>query len=274
MRYRVKQKKNFAPLLGLACVLVIVIGAGWFARGAIRDAWFNATRPSVPAAVAYKSSTSTGAVAKPVAGQPKTQAADPLAWNGPFPESVNLAVPFMLQAPLQNWVQPYEDACEEASSLMLDGFYDGRTKNFEPNEALGMIDKLVAWEDKTFGYNQHTDADDVVSILKTYFGHKRALIRDLKTADDLKKALANGYPVIVPAYGKALMNPNFKNGGPEYHMVVVKGYTKDGSWITNDPGTRRGADYVYPKQILLDAAHDYDPRDMKLGRKVMIVVIP
>lgn len=260
-----KNSRQDRRLIGTAVIVFAAIFLGaWLSRSAIRELWFDFTRPSVPAAVAYKPApTSTGAIAKPVIEQ-----------QNPLPESVNLAVPFMLQAPLQNWVQPYEDACEEASALMLDGFYDGRIKNFEPNEALGMIDKLVAWEDKTFGYNQHTDVDDVVTILKKYFGHKNVVIRDFKTADDLKKVLANGFPVIVPAHGKSLQNPNFKNGGPEYHMLVVKGYTKDGSWITNDPGTRRGADYVYPRQILMDAVHDYDPRDMKLGRKVMIVVIP
>ena len=113
----------------------------------------------------------------------------------------------------------------------------------------------------------------MLSDIQEYFGYRRALVREA-TESSIKSALTNGYPVIVPAYGKALLNPNFRNGGPEYHMLVIKGWTKDGKWITNDPGTRRGPDYIYGKQLLLDAIHDFNAEDMTLGRKVMIVLLP
>jgi hypothetical protein len=41
-------------------------------------------------------------------------------------------------------------------------------------------------------------------------------------------------------------------------MLVIKGYdeTQD-QFITNDPGTKRGADYRYKTDILISALRDY-----------------
>lgn len=275
MSYRQKRIKNYKPLLALAGVVVVLLGASWLARGVIRDVWYDVTRPSVPEAVPYKpvaptptESTTTKPAPTPTPTKPTPTPAPTQATQA----SINLAVPFLLQAPNQNWVQPYEDACEEASLVMVDAYYDGRTKAFSAAEGLVALDAVLAFEDETYGYNKDTSASDVAHTAQVYFGRKASVMD--ATEAGIKKMLNQGYPVIVPAYGKALKNPNFKNGGPEYHMLVIKGYNKDGSWITNDPGTRNGPDYVYGKQLLLDAIHDFDPRDMRTGRKVMIVVTP
>jgi hypothetical protein len=81
-----------------------------------------------------------------------------------------------------------------------------------------------------------------------------------------------GVPVIIPASGKELQNPNFRNGGPPYHMLVMKGYLADGRWIVNDPGTRKGADYLYGKQLLLNAVHDWNGGDVPRGSSVAFVI--
>ncbi len=56
-------------------------------------------------------------------------------------------------------------------------------------------------------------------------------------------------------------------------MLVIKGYTADGKFITNDPGTRRGADFLYSAATLLNANHDWRA-DGKVdrGRKVVLIV--
>jgi hypothetical protein len=64
--------------------------------------------------------------------------------------------------------------------------------------------------------------------------------------------------LILPTLGRELQNPNFKNPGPIYHMLVVQGYTKSGEIITNDPGTRKGKDYLYNPEILFNAIGDWD----------------
>ncbi|MCK9361550.1 C39 family peptidase [Patescibacteria group bacterium] len=277
MYYRQKRVKNYVPLLALAGAVIVLVGAGWLARGAIREFWYDVTRPALPPAVEYvpptpttTAATSTAAVPTPTPTKPSPKPPTPAPT---IQAEVNLAVPWLLQAPKQNWVQPFEDACEEASLLMVDAYYDGRGRGWTADEGIEDILDVVAFEDETYGYNKDTTAADVANTAKVKFGYKNTVVMDATEAN-IKKMLNEKRPVIIPAYGKALNNPNFRNGGPEYHMLVIKGYNKDGSWITNDPGTRRGADYVYPKQLLLDAIHDFDPRDMRTGRKVMIVVIP
>ncbi len=246
----------------------------FFMRGPARDLAYELGRPEVPIAQGYLAPTTTIAAPTPKKPSSTTNAVqDPLAWSGTIPSQLNLDVPFLLQAPKQNWVQPFEDACEEAALIMVDAYYDGRKADYEPDEGIKAILEVVAFEDKEYGYNKDTNADEVANTAKEYFGYRRALVREA-TESSIKSALTNGYPVIVPAYGKALLNPNFRNGGPEYHMLVIKGWTKDGKWITNDPGTRRGPDYIYGKQLLLDAIHDFNAEDMTLGRKVMIVLLP
>ena len=135
------------------------------------------------------------------------------------------------------------------------------------------IQKVVAWEKNKFGFFEDTTVEETVQILKEYFGLTGVkAVYDI-TIDDIKKELAAGRPVIVPAAGKLLFNPNFRGGGPPYHMLVIKGYTKNGYFITNDPGTKRGADYIYKIDVLYKAIHDWVPGGNVLdGRKAMIVV--
>ena len=70
--------------------------------------------------------------------------------------------------------------------------------------------------------------------------------------------LEAGHLVIIPTNGQALKNPNFTLPGPERHMLVVKGYDYETEeFITNDPGTRNGADYRYKKDLLFEAIRNY-----------------
>lgn len=269
MRFR---RATRAPFYAAAAITIVVIAGGlWFGRGYLRAAYTQATRPSVPVAVPFQPVVTT---TKPVA-TPPAPAKPPVAkpTSPASPAEINLAVPFLLQAPKQNWEQPFEDACEEASLLMVNGYYEGRGKGWTPDEGIKDILDVVAYEDKTYGYNKDTTANDVAHTATGYFGYPKVQVIDA-TESNIKNMLSKGFPVIVPADGKALKNPNFRNGGPEYHMLVIKGYRKDGSWITNDPGTRNGGDYVYPKQRLLDAIHDFNHGDMSKGAQVMVVILP
>jgi uncharacterized protein YvpB len=91
--------------------------------------------------------------------------------------------------------------------------------------------------------------------------------------EDLKKYLAKGNPVIVPAAGRELKNPNFTAPGPLYHNLVLVGYDKN-IIITNDPGTRKGRGYIYDMDVLYNAIHDFPgkPENIIQGRKAMIVL--
>lgn len=187
-----------------------------------------------------------------------------------IPSSFNLDVPFTSQAPHSNWDLPYQETCEEASSLMAKWFIDGvksKTKDESDKEILELVD----WENKTFGDYKDMTATQVLTILHDYFNVLDAYAIENPTIDEIKRAVSSGYPVIVPASGKLLGNPNFRNGGPLYHMLVVRGYT-DTQFITNDPGTRNGKNYAYEFATVMNALHDWNNGDVSNGKKVVLVV--
>ena len=56
-------------------------------------------------------------------------------------------------------------------------------------------------------------------------------------------------------------------------MLVIKGYTKNG-FVTNDPGTRRGASYPYSFNVLYNANGDWDHDTESVNQtKKMIIVV-
>lgn len=191
-----------------------------------------------------------------------------------LPPEINLAVPFIVQAPYANWDHLHDEACEEASLIMLDAWARGQVA-ISKEEAELAIQNLVKWEKETFGYFEDTTTAESVRVLREYFGLAGAKVVYDVSLEDIRKEVAAGRPIVVPAAGKLLRNPYFRGGGPVYHMLVIKGYTKDSRFITNDPGTRRGADFAYSFSRLYEAIHDWVPGgEMEKGRKAMIVVKP
>ena len=180
-----------------------------------------------------------------------------------------LAVPFTPQAPYAVWDETHQEACEEASMLMVAEYYDGnRQPRFDKNYANEKILELVAWEEE-HGYPIDVTAAQVVSILKERYG----LIARVEpySAAAVRSAIQAQQPVILPAAGKLLGNPNFRNGGPLYHMLVVKGYEGD-EFITNDPGTRKGESYRYQGSVIAGAVHDWNGGDVTNGVQIMVVL--
>jgi hypothetical protein len=181
-----------------------------------------------------------------------------------IPKSLNLSVPFTPQAPFANWSLPYKESCEEASLLMV--YYFFQDKSLTPDLARVEIDDLVAWQLSNYGSHRDLSARETGELARAYWGVDFEVVEDL-TVDKIMSYLSVGYPVIVPAVGRELNNPHFRQPGPLYHMLVIKGYTKD-KFITNDPGTRYGADYLYAKEELLAAVHDWTgerPDGHKIG---------
>jgi len=269
-------------IIAAAVALALTGGAAFAYRGAIRDILAERAKPELPPAQPYRPQpekeaaavTETEPETKPaVTTETKTQPA-PTPAPEPVttaPKGANLAVPFTPQAPHANWDYPYQEACEEASLIMVNAYLTGAGA-FTPDEADRQILALVAWEEERFGYYKDTDAEEVVAMAKEYFGFKNSRVVALTSMEQVKREVDRGVPVILPAAGKLLKNPYFTDGGPPYHMLVVKGYTKDGKIITDEPGTRRGADYLYDEALLWNAVHDWNGGDVTNGAKVMIVV--
>lgn len=178
-----------------------------------------------------------------------------------------LDIPFTSQAPLGDWNPPFDHACEEASVLMAHYYFEGITPT--PQLVANDIDKMVAFEKEKYGVYKDTSASETAGLIRDYYGYNAKVIFDT-SASDIKNEILKGNVVIAPTKGRALKNPYFTPPGPVYHMLVVKGYDSSG-FITNDPGTRRGKDYKYSFDILMNAISDWDNGALN-GRSAIISV--
>lgn len=280
MKYTFLKKIIFAALIGGLLAVVFVF------RIYIKEGIQILLKPELPQPkeVAEFSGESESLQVKVVAGDrskvmakkqkelkvqeenPPTPHPSPLA---PLPSTFNLNIPFASQAPFGNWDLPYKEACEEAAVIMAYSFLKNQPLNKEiMNEK---ILQLVDWEKKTFGYYEDTNAEEIARTLREYFNIKDVEVRYEFTIEDIKREVSKGHPVILPAAGRLLPNPNFRQPGPIYHALVVKGYTEK-HIITNDPGTRRGKDFLYTPEALMNAIHDWNAQNILEGRKAMVVV--
>jgi len=193
----------------------------------------------------------------------------PNSSSSSIPSSVKIDVPFQSQAPLQNWDALHEEACEEASLILVQRYLTGQTTS--PQQMEDEIQKLVAWETQ-HGYKQDVTASQLKTIAKDFYGLNGMILTDT-SVDSIKKQIADGNPVIVPAAGQMLGNPYFSGLGPPYHMLVIIGYN-DTSFITDDVGTRRGADYAYSFDTIENAIHDWTGSNATIqsGKKDILVL--
>lgn len=202
--------------------------------------------------------------------------------NNPAPAQVNLKVPFFPQAPLGNWDDLHNDACEETSILQVVLYLDGR--NVNKNEANNDIIQAVNWQIANYGGHYELPAEKVKEFTQAYYKKTVSVTYDI-SIDSIKAELAKGNPVIVPLAGRMLNNPNFRSPGPVYHMLVIRGYDDaTGEFITNDVGTKRGENYRYKYQTLFAAIHDMpqwqmnrslldaNPDFILSGRKAMVTI--
>ncbi len=272
--------------LVVSIAIVIASGLAYANRMAIRDAYERLTAPALPQAEEYKPvETPAVATTSEIALSPSQASSTSSAVDGrqtsvtstedaeTLPNEKLLAVPFMSQAPFANWDAVHEETCEEASVLMVSGYYAGKTERYEPGEADKLLLDLVKFQQKNYGFFEDTSATETKRLIEDAFPELAAEVVPLEGPESVKRYLAEGVPVILPADGKTLPNPNFRNGGPRYHMLVVRGYTAD-RFITNDPGTRKGENFLYTYDGLLNAVHDWNNGDVPHGRRVMIIVRP
>ncbi len=200
------------------------------------------------------------------AGEPSATSKE----NIPLPSELNLKMTFYSQAPFGDWDYPWQEACEEASILLVANTYFNR--GWSREEFRDEILKLVDWETRTYGDYKHTDVIQNTRILSELFGLQSVVMED-PTYDDVRRSLSRGHFLIAFFAGKRLGNPFYKNGGPNYHVMVIKGFKDGGKIITSDVGTRHGEDYVYTWDVVQNALHDY-AEPIESGAKRMIEVIP
>lgn len=174
-----------------------------------------------------------------------------------LPEKIILDVPFISQAPHANWDDPYQEACEEASMIMVYNYLEG-VSSITPDEADKQILNLVAYQD-SIGLPYDINTSEMKQVINDFYKKESTVVTEKSiNIESFKNLLANGTPIIIPAQGQQLNNPNFSNGGPEYHMLVIIGYNESKKiFITNDPGTRKGKHYEYSYDTIMKAIHDW-----------------
>ncbi len=188
-----------------------------------------------------------------------------------MPTTVILQVPFSAQAPTDNWSR--NEDCEETSITMANAFLTGTTEDKLPaNEAQKAINNLKIWEQANLGYNANTGADATTKMAEGAFGLVITQVLGF-TEDNLKSALTNKHPILLPIDAKLLGNTQYINGGPLYHMIVIRGFKGD-SFIVNDPGTDGGDGNEYPFSVLQKASADWNnvTKEIDANRKIALIV--
>jgi hypothetical protein len=280
-------------LITVSAILLVLSSVAYVNRAKIRAAFFENQKQNLPAPVTYQDAqkkigfvngqaetvdiipveadlkkpptAATGTIDPSQPAEPQPSASSTI-----IPEGYNLGVPFVSQAPFGIWDATHKETCEEASVLMAAQFVKGvAPQTLEANDR--ELLSLVAWENKNLGFWEDTNAAETARMLREFYG-LRAEVRYDISFDDIKKAVADGFPVIVPAAGRELQNPYYTAPGPIYHMVVVRGFTKT-KIIVNDPGTKHGENFTYDNDLFFNAIHDWNKgADISQGRKAMIVV--
>jgi len=186
-----------------------------------------------------------------------------------LPSEVNIDVPFYPQAPDGNWNLPWQEACEEASAILA--YYAAVQKPLTKDLFKQELQNLFEWENKRFGSYKDTTIEQTAQMIREYWRYDQVKVIESPTTDRIKQEVALGHLLIAPFSGHDIKNPFYSRQGPYYHMMVIKGYDAK-NFITNDVGTRKGADYRYPFEHLMSALHDWDPKDIRMGKRRIIIL--
>ncbi len=191
-----------------------------------------------------------------------------------MPAEINLDVPFFPQAPDADWSMPWQEACEEAASVLAYYYVSDQTLDKETfkEEVLA----LVEWQKEHFGGYEHSNIEQTAMMIKSHFLEPSSTSVDMvlieePSVKELKEFIADGYVVIAPFAGRQLGNPFYTGEGPLYHMMVIKGYDKE-HFITNDVGTKRGENFIYSYETIMSAMHEWHETDIGLGAKKVIIL--
>ena len=188
-----------------------------------------------------------------------------------IPAKLVLAVPFSTQAPNNNWDR--NEDCEETSITMANAFLTGTTEDKLPIDAAqNAINNLKTWEQANLGYNANTGVNATSAMAEGAFNLKITQIPNF-TETDLKTALTQDHPILLPINAKLLNSPQYADNGPTYHMIVLRGFSGD-TFIVNDPGTTGGDGNYYPFAVLQKAAADWNQvtKSIDTSRKIALVV--
>ena len=193
-----------------------------------------------------------------------------------LPNKYLIKTSFVEQAPEKNWDQPWQDACEEASILTVDFYYQNKTTF--PEITRNAILDMISFEE-TQNFTKDMNITQMAIVSEKYLNYQTKVI-DNPTIEDIKKYLNQNIPVIITANGKTLFkeNSHFKSGGPYYHSLVILGYDDDKKqFIVHDVGTQFGSYFHYSYSLLMESIHDFPvsghKEDINDGQKRVLILI-
>lgn len=193
-----------------------------------------------------------------------------LAVITPIPTTIILHVPFTTQAPSDSW-NGNED-CEEASVTMANAFLTGTTEDKLPDAAAQQsINNLKTWELANLGYDANTGSGATAKMAAGAFNLKVQQITNFTEAD-LKTALENNDPILLPINAQLLGNAQYTSGGALYHMIIIRGFKGD-TFIINDPGVTTGDGNQYSFADLQAAAADWSNSAQALDSKKVALIL-
>ncbi len=156
---------------------------------------------------------------------------------------------------------------------MVAAYFSGDTRTRIPaTEVEEQITALTNWEQSNFGYSLDTTTAETAETIRSFY-HLNATVVSNYTENNIKDALNANKLVIIPVNGRLIGNPYYKQPGPIYHMLVIRGYTAT-QLITNDPGTKNGENYKYYFSTLKNAPADWNHTTNTIdeNKSLMIVV--
>lgn len=184
----------------------------------------------------------------------------------PLPAKYALSVPYTVQAPYANW-KVHEESCEEAAVLMYHYYLTGEKfgkKNVIPEKTADKAFRdMRSWQIARYGKESDLSIKALGQFAKDYYGYTPARKTNI-TAEDIKRAIFEKKPVLVPVMTHSLKNPHY---GPNdtYHILVITGYDKSGV-TTNDAGVKEGQNYRYTWKVLFGAI---DAQKVAPGREML-----
>lgn len=187
-----------------------------------------------------------------------------------LPASKEISVPFTSQAPEGQWQEPWQNACEEASIVMVQNFY--KDEGLTVEKARQQILDVFKLKKLTAPASKDESLERVAEIINSGNLIWQARVVTDPSLAEIKAELAANHPIIAPVYAPLLLNPSYTSPGPNYHVIVITGYDDASSeFITNDPGISQGKEYRYPYEVLLEALHDYlANKDYTAGAKRLL----
>ncbi|MEK7142782.1 MAG: C39 family peptidase [Patescibacteria group bacterium] len=222
-----------------------------------------------------KSSPAPTAVSSPTISPSVSPQPTPLLSPSPIEKSIPNAYlidnfPFQPQAPFANWDETHDEACEEASVILVQWWQSGKS-SISASTMDEEILKMVDWQIAKWGTHKDLTIQETAEMAENFYGLKLVAQYDV-TIEDIKKEIAENHPIIFPAAGRLLGNPYFRSPGPIYHMSVIIGY-EGNNFIVQDVGTKRGENYKYNQKVLFNALHDWagSPESIEQGQKAILI---